>query len=239
MALGNGSIQNRDLLGLGDIFLFDIAIFLPDHHRQEINATAVILVVVGVLVTELSRIVGATIRRGTRNNLGVLLITSSLVRAASGLVLIVVRDGVRLVTDAARRGRAVHGTIGASAIVALAVDADGAVSASAERQISRGSGDVKGVHVRGKRILSQLVVVVRLTLHDDVLVEILVTVHASSELDHGIIDGEAGDVWDTRLLAGSQLDEAGGSGHALVVRKDLSGLGAVGRLFFVLSSNGS
>merc|ERR1719443_194464 len=72
---------------------------------------------------------------------------------------------------------------------------------------------------------ANLVVVVRLTLHDDVLAEILVTVHASSELDHGIIDGEAGDVWDARLLAGSQLDEASGGGNAFVVGKDLSGLG--------------
>merc|ERR1719327_2118128 len=134
---------------------------------------------VGVLVTELSRIVGAAIRSGTRHLLGLGLIAGSLVRAASRLVLVVVRNGIGLFTDAAGRGGAVHGTIGAGAGLALAVDADGAVGASAEGKVARGGGDIEGVHGRRERILSQrlLVVVVRLALHDDVLAEILVTVH--------------------------------------------------------------
>ena len=218
VALGDRSVKDGDLLGRRHFLFLGFALTVLAGLNEGREAGAIEFVVVGILVTELSRVVGAAIRRGTRDNLGLLLITSSLVRAAGGLVLVVVRNGSGLLTDAAGRGGAVHGTIGAGADLAPAVDADGAVGASADRKIIGVSGDIKGVHVSGKRILSKLlVVVVRLTLHDDVLAEILVTVHASSELDHGVVDGEASDVRDTGLLAGRQLDEASGGGNTLVV----------------------
>ena len=237
VALGDRSVKDGDLLGRRHFLLNGLALTVLAGLNEGREAGAIVFVVVGVLVTELSRVVGAAIRRRTRDNLGLRLITSSLVRAASGLVLVVVRNGSGLLTDAAGRGGAVHGTIGAGADLAPAVDADRAVGSSAERKIVGVSGDIKGVHVRGKRIAGlnerSLVVVVRLALHDDVLAEILITVHAGGE-EHVILRN-AGDTVGAGSGTSGELDEAGGGRHPLVpgglieVRRSIRELDGGGR----------
>merc|ERR1712146_743405 len=85
VALGDRGLEDGDLLGRRNLFNFFFSLAVLVGLNEGRKAAAVILVVVGVLVTELGRIVGAAIRRGTRDDLGLLLITSGLVRAAGGL----------------------------------------------------------------------------------------------------------------------------------------------------------
>jgi hypothetical protein len=176
VALGDRGLKNGHLLWRRNLGLFTVLADLDEGGH--------------VLGTELSGVVRDAIRCGGRDHLSLGLITSSLVRAAGNGVLVVVRNGVGLFTDASGRRRAVHGTIGASASLSLAVDADGAVGASAD-------GEVCGISVNLERVealaalkaealgLSErrLVVVERLTLHDNVLAEVLIAVHASGEHD--------------------------------------------------------
>ena len=189
-------------------------------NKQPISSSDIerLLVVLG---TELSGVVGVAIRGEARHLLSVGLIASRLEGAASDGVLVVVPDIIGLLTDAARRGRAVHRTVGAGADLALAIDADGAVGSSAEGKVSGRGGDVNGVvldslvELVGVDILSKglLAEVEGLALHADVVAEILVAVHAGGELDEG---GVTDDAVSDGLGAGRRLVETSGGVHTRV-----------------------
>merc|ERR1711988_948344 len=128
VALGDRGLQDRHLLGRRNGLLLLTLILGADLNEGR-----------DVLDTELSGVIRDAIRSGGRDLLGHGLIASSLIRAAGNGVLVVVRNAVGLVTDAAGRGGSVHGAIGTIARGSLAVDTDGAVSSSAKRKVLRSS----------------------------------------------------------------------------------------------------
>ena len=160
-----------------------------------------------VLGAKLSRVVGDAVRSRGRHLLGVSLITGRLVRAASFRVLVVMRNALGLLPDAARRGMAVHRSVGAIADLPLAIDVDWAVCAGAVRQIRREGLDVE----RRPLSLGQGAEVVVL-LRRELLLMLLIA--SSEKFDVG---GSASDAGDTRLLASGDLDKASGRRDALVV----------------------
>jgi hypothetical protein len=143
------------------------------------------------------------------DNIGLGDITSGLVRSASGRVLIVVGDSSNLFLLTSRASRAVHGSISTSALGSLAVNKDWAVGASASREVSERSGNLKRVPL--SHGLSEME---GLSLHLDVLTEILITVHASGE--KLLVSWSLLVIVNTRGLASIDLDEATSRGHSLV-----------------------
>ena len=180
-----------------------------------------------VLATELRRV---AIRSIAGHLLSVSQIAGGLVRAASLGVIVVSRDSLRLTLNAARRSIAVHRSVSAIADRALAVDANGAVSSSAERQISGCRRHVETteldelVELVGVRVLSHVNKLLALARSE----EFISIIDANRK--QLAVSGATSNARDSGLLAGRELNKASGRGTTFIEGENLSGLGAVGRI---------
>ena len=136
-------------------------------------------------------------------------VTGGLVWSSGGWVGVVVWDSVWLLSGAWGSSWAVHWAVGAGADLSGAVNTIWAVVAVAFWKWAGRLNDDWGPLSKG----GSLVVVEWLTLHDDILTKVLITVHAGGE--ELVVWWSAGNTSGVGVNASADLDETASRWHSL------------------------
>ena len=139
-------------------------------------------------------------------------ITAGLIWSSGGWVSVIMRDIIWLLSGAWSTSWAVHWSVGSGANLSIAVLSIWSVITVAFWEWSSAL-DNDWVPLDEVDVLL-LVVVVWLTLHDDVLTEILVTIHTGGK--ELAVSWHAGDTLGTRVNASIDLEESTSRWHSLV-----------------------
>ena len=138
-------------------------------------------------------------------------ISGGLVWSSGGWVGVVVWDGIWLLSGAWSTGWSVHWSVGSRANFSVAVNSIWSVVTVAFWKRA-GAGNLDWVPLNEGGLLL-LVVVVWLSLHDDILTEVLITVHAGGE---ELVVWHASNTWGSSVDASADLEETTGGWHLLV-----------------------